>query len=158
LRPVSNNQREERMGRIVRVTKEFTFEAAHALDGYVGKCMDIHGHSYELKITVKGPVIDDPADVKCGMVIDFKDLKAVVKNDVYELFDHRLILREDSRFKGVEEHDTRVRYVPYQPTCENLLLEIVDILNSKLPENIQLHMVMLRETATSYAEWHQDDN
>ncbi len=146
------------MGRVVRVTKEFTFEAAHALDGYDGKCKDIHGHSYQLKITVKGEVIDDKDDPKCGMVVDFGDLKAIVKKDVYELFDHRLILRNDSRFKDIEKINQRVRYVDYQPTCENMLLEIVDILKEKLPGDLDLHTVSLRETGTSYAEWFKEDN
>ncbi len=144
--------------RKVRVTKEFDFEAAHALDGYDGKCKDIHGHSYHLQVTLRGEVIHDPSDVKCGMVIDFGDVKRIIKDHVYNQFDHRLILRDDSRFKGIEDTNERVRYVSYQPTCENMLLEIVDIINEHLPEEVELFSAMLRETATSYAEWFKSDN
>ncbi len=143
---------------IIRVTKEFDFETAHALDGYNGKCKDIHGHSYHLTVTVKGEVIDDNTDPKDGMVIDFKDLKSIIKTEIEPIFDHRLILRDTSRFKGIEKINDRVRYVPYQPTCENMLLEIVDIFKRFLPEAIHLCKVSLRETANSYSEWLAEDN
>ena len=142
----------------IRLTKEFDFETAHALDGYSGKCKDIHGHSYHLKVTVIGEPMQDCLLSDCGMVVDFGDIKKVVREFVYEEFDHRLILRNDSRFKGIEEKNERVRFVPYQPTCENMLIEIVTILQSKLPENVKLHSAFLRETANSYAEWFAQDN
>ncbi len=142
----------------IRVTKEFEFEAAHALDGYEGKCKDIHGHSYKLSITVLGKTIEDPKNPCCGMVIDFGDLKAIVNNKVINNFDHHLILREDSRFKGIEVKNERVRYVSYQPTCENMLVQIVETLLQVLPENITLVQANLRETGNSYAEWHKSDN
>ena len=86
----------------IRVTKEFDFEAAHALDGYLGKCKDIHGHSYHLTVTFLGETIKDNNLSHCGMVVDFGDIKAVVKDKIEPLFDHRLILRNDSRFQGLE--------------------------------------------------------
>ena len=142
----------------VRLTKEFGFETAHALDGYHGKCKDIHGHSYHLKVTILGSPKKDPQASDCGMVMDFGDLKDIVREHVVKQFDHHLILRKDSRFKGIEEKNERMRYVDYQPTCENMLLEIVDIILQNLPEDIHLHSAHLRETATSYAEWHSEDN
>ncbi len=142
----------------VRVTKQFTFEAAHALDDYDGKCKDIHGHSYHLEITVLGIPQKDVALPECGMVIDFADVKAIMKTEVLPLFDHRLILREDSRFKGIEEKNKRVRYVNYQPTCENMLLDIVQLINHKFPKGVELVKVILRETSTSYATWLKSDN
>lgn len=143
---------------IVRLTKEFDFEAAHALDGYGGKCKDIHGHSYHLRITTIGTPVDNKENPTCGMVIDFADLKQIVKKHILSVFDHYLILRNDSRFRGLEESNPRIRYVDYQPTCENMLLEIVSILKQNLPEEIKLHNALLRETATSYAEWYEGDN
>lgn len=144
---------------IIRVTKSFTFEAAHALDGYNGKCKDIHGHSYEMEVTVAGKPSDDVYVSHCGMVIDFGDIKQVVKTEILPLFDHRLVLRNDSRFKGtIESLNEKIRFVNYQPTCENMLLEIVDLLRPKFSEEFQLIKVFLRETKTSYAEWHLSDN
>lgn len=140
----------------VRITKEFSFETAHALDGHDGKCKDIHGHSYQLKITLLGQPSVDTASPKCGMVMDFADLKLIVKKHVFDVFDHALVLRNDSRFKGVENKNERVLYVDYQPTCENMLLDMVTRLQSELGNT--LHSAQLRETATSYAEWFASDN
>ncbi len=141
----------------VRLTKQFDFEAAHALDGYHGKCKDIHGHSYQLNVTIIGEPCQDPSDTTLGMVMDFADLKKIVKNNIINQFDHWLILKSDSRFAGLDKINERIRYVDYQPTCENMLLEMVQILLEHLPENVRLHNVFLRETARSYAEWFASD-
>ena len=55
----------------IRVTKQFKFETGHALYGYDGLCKNVHGHSYKLDVTVIGVPIDEPENVKNGMVIDF---------------------------------------------------------------------------------------
>ncbi len=142
----------------IRITKEFDFEAAHALDGYEGKCKDIHGHSYHLKITLIGEPSKDVLLSDCGMVVDFGEIKSIVRDHVYENFDHRLLLRNDSRFKGLEKNNERIRYVNYQPTCENMLIEIVGMVQKCLQGKIILHSAFLRETANSYAEWFSSDN
>jgi len=142
----------------IRITKEFDFEAAHALDGYEGKCKDIHGHSYHLKITLIGEPSKDVLLSDCGMVVDFGEIKSIVRDHVYENFDHRLLLRNDSRFKGLERNNERIRYVNYQPTCENMLIEIVGMVQKCLQGKIILHSAFLRETANSYAEWFSSDN
>lgn len=142
----------------LRVTKEFDFEAAHALDGYDGKCRDIHGHSYHLNVTIIGTPITDTSAIKCGMVIDFSDLKAIVRENIIDIFDHALILRDDSRFKGIEKDNQRVMYVNYQPTAENMLIDMVARIQQKLPSEVKLISASLRETANSYTEWFAEDN
>ena len=143
---------------IIRLCKTFHFEAAHALDGYHGKCKDIHGHSYELQIEIKGTPIDDPEHPECGMVMDFGTLKKIVKEKVIDQFDHHLILRHDSRFKGIEHQNERVRFVDYQPTCECMLMDIVTVLKGELADSVVLTRASLRETPTSIAEWWLEDN
>jgi 6-pyruvoyltetrahydropterin/6-carboxytetrahydropterin synthase len=64
---------------LIRITKQFNFETGHALYGYDGLCKNVHGHSYKLSVTVSGTPIQDSNHVKHGMVIDFKDLKKIVK-------------------------------------------------------------------------------
>ena len=144
----------------IRVTKEFDFEMAHALDCHDGKCHNIHGHTYELAVTFIGVPIDLQGTPKDGMVIDFADLKAIVKDQVVDVFDHALVLRNTSRFVGVidSELNERLMLVSYQPTCENLLAHMVSIIKKHLPKDVELHHVMLRETNTSYAEWYASDN
>jgi 6-pyruvoyltetrahydropterin/6-carboxytetrahydropterin synthase len=138
---------------VVEVTKTFTFEAAHALDGYEGKCKNIHGHSYELELTVSGKVDQTPEISAQGMVIDFGDLKSLVKNHVLPLYDHCLLLKKDSRFKSLVSENQKTRLVDFQPTCENMLLEIVWIIQQHVPKNISVQKCLLRETATSFAVW-----
>lgn len=140
----------------IQITKEFSFEAAHALDGYNGKCKNIHGHSYKLDICVSGTPNDKKDDSSYGMVMDFKEIKVVYKQEINPLFDHRLILKDDSRFKDSISQYKGIRFVPYQPTCENMLIEIVQILQGRLPKDVTLELVRLRETVTSYAEWLND--
>ena len=77
----------------IRLTKEFSFEAAHALEGYDGACREIHGHSYRLFVTVKGRPCADESHPKCGMVMDFGDLKRIVGEEVVSRLDHAFVLR-----------------------------------------------------------------
>jgi 6-pyruvoyltetrahydropterin/6-carboxytetrahydropterin synthase len=145
----------------IRITKEFRFEAAHALKDYDGPCKSIHGHSYELSVTVKGNPIEDPGSPKKGMIMDFGDLKKIIKRNIIDHFDHALILsNEDSVSKLHELGDTfsNIVVVDYQPTSENLLTEIAQKIIRLLPEGITLFSLRLRETANSYAEWFAEDN
>ena len=67
------------MASIIRVTKEFSFEMAHALWNYDGPCRNVHGHSYRLFVTLYGKPLEEQDNPKNGMVIDFSDLKRIVK-------------------------------------------------------------------------------
>lgn len=145
---------------IVRVTKIFSFEMAHALWGYDGLCKNIHGHSYILKVTVSGKPINDPDDIKEGMVIDFGDLKRVTKNNIVDIFDHCLVLNKKApveKLAGIEEMFERKMYTDFQPTAENLVIYFADILKRELPTEVKLESVILFETANSYAEWLASD-
>src|SRR5665648_247887 len=76
------------MASVIRVTKEFTFEMAHALWNYDGPCRNVHGHSYRLFVTISGVPVEEPGNPKNGMVIDFSDLKYIVKKEIVNVFDH----------------------------------------------------------------------
>lgn len=146
----------------IRLTKEFSFEAAHALDGYDGPCREIHGHSYRLFVTVKGTPAEDEADPKCGMVMDFGVLKRIVNEEIVSRFDHALVLRGSA--SGAElrrvlaERFGNILTVDYQPTCENMLADFARRIAARLPEGVALHSLKLHETATSFAEWFAGDN
>jgi 6-pyruvoyltetrahydropterin/6-carboxytetrahydropterin synthase len=145
----------------VRVTKKFTFDMAHALYGYDGPCKNIHGHTYHLSVTLMGTPIMDSSDVKLGMVVDFGDLKAIVKDTILNTYDHALVLNEDapySKSEVISNEFEKVILVPYQPTCENLLLSFVEKLKPLFPINNQLISIRLEETPTSFAEWNASDN
>ena len=145
----------------IRITKEFRFEAAHALNNYDGPCKSIHGHSYELSVTIKGSPIQDQDSPKKGMVMDFGDLKKIVKRNIIDRFDHALILsskQEGSAFQDPGEIFSNIVFVDYQPTSENLLNDIAQKIKRLLPEGVTLYSLKLRETANSYAEWFAGDN
>lgn len=147
---------------VIRLTKEFSFEAAHALDGYDGLCREIHGHSYRLFVTIKGTPCDDAANPKYGMVLDFGELKRIVNEQILSRLDHAFVMRRSPR--GLElaerlgERFSRIVLTDYQPTCENMLADFAARLRTHLPAHVSLHALRLHETATSYAEWLADDN
>lgn len=150
------------MGHVIRLTKLFSFEAAHALEGYDGPCREIHGHSYKFFVTVKGEPSADECDPKFGMVLDFGELKRIVNEQVVEPFDHAFILRRTEEnaqlYEQLRDRFGRIVLVEFQPTCENLLAEFARRIQRQLPERVRLHALRLHETETAYAEWFAEDN
>ncbi len=146
----------------IRITKQFSFETGHALYGYDGKCRNVHGHSYKLSVTVIGTPITDTSHVKLGMVIDFGDLKKIVKEDIEDVFDHATVFNKNTPHielaRELEERGHNVILVDYQPTSENMVIDFAKKIKARLPENIKLHSLKLQETETSYAEWYASDN
>ena len=145
----------------IRITKEFRFEAAHALRGYDGPCKSIHGHSYELAVTVTGTPVGDKESPKTGMVMDFGDLKKIIKKNIIDSVDHAIILNKDYPVEDVQkirEVFCNIVWVDYQPTSENLLDDFSKKIIPLLPEGVKLFSLRLRETANSYAEWYASDN
>ncbi|MBP7497110.1 MAG: 6-carboxytetrahydropterin synthase [Bacteroidales bacterium] len=146
---------------LIRVTKEFAFEMAHALWGYDGKCRNIHGHTYRLLVTLKGEPINDVNSHKNGMVINFSLLKDIVNKEIISIFDHSLVLNANSPHSRLKDNDMsfdKIVLVPYQPTCENLLADFALRLQNQFSPNINLYSLKLYETITSYAEWFASDN
>ncbi len=145
----------------IRITKEFQFEMAHALWNYNGKCKNIHGHTYILRVTVIGTPKTNPEDPQCGMVMDFGELKHIIKTHIVDTHDHFLVLNGNSPHRNLDFSATdikQVQYKNYQPTCENMVLEFVDILQKELPKNVELKSLQLYETQNSYAQWFAEDN
>lgn len=150
------------MKNTIRITKRFNFETGHALYGYDGKCKNVHGHSYELSVTVIGQPLTDKNHVKYGMVIDFGDLKKIVKDEIVNPFDHAIVLNKNTPHIELAEElikrEHRVILVDYQPTSEMLLIDFAKKINVKLPKEIKLFSLKLQETGTSHAEWYASDN
>lgn len=134
----------------VQLTKQFDFEMAHALMNYDGHCKNIHGHSYKLYITIEGEPNSDETSSKCGMVMDFGDLKKIVYENIIDKYDHALVLNEKAVFEN--SLNTKLIRTSFQPTCENMLVYFYQILNDKLPHGVRLCKLRMYETATSYAE------
>ncbi len=111
------------------VTKEFTFDAAHQLPNYNGKCERLHGHTWRMQVTLKARI--NPKD---GIAFDFVELKKVVKERVLEKLDHSFV-------NDYLEH----------PSAENLCLFVARELH-----DLPLYEVKCWETATSYATYRPD--
>ncbi|MDG1501371.1 MAG: 6-carboxytetrahydropterin synthase [Ulvibacter sp.] len=146
----------------IRITKQFSFETGHALYGYDGKCRNVHGHSYKLSVTVIGEPIADSSHVKFGMVIDFSDLKKIVKEEIVDVFDHATVFNKNTPHVelAIELSDRghSVLLVDYQPTSEMMVIDFAEKIKQRLPKQTQLFSLRLQETATSYAEWFAGDN
>jgi len=146
----------------IRITKQFSFETGHALYGYDGKCKNVHGHSYKLFVTVIGSPITDQNNVKYGMVIDFTDLKKIVKEEIVDVFDHATVFNKNTPHielaKELKDRGHHVILVDYQPTSENMVIDFVQKISSRLPEGIELFSLRLQETDSSFAEWYASDN
>ena len=147
---------------MIRITKEFSFETGHALYGYDGKCRNIHGHSYKLAVTVVGKPIEEPGHIKLGMVIDFGDLKQIVRTEVVDPFDHATVFNKHTPHiklaQDLEAQGHKVILADYQPTCENMVRDFAKRIRARLPEGVRLHSLKLRETESAYAEWFAADN
>ncbi|KGG81487.1 6-pyruvoyl tetrahydropterin synthase [Caloranaerobacter azorensis H53214] len=112
------------------ITKIFTFDSAHKLEDYDGECRFLHGHTYKLEITIRGEVDNR------GIVIDFNELKEIVKEKVINVLDHKYLNE----------------IFDFNPTCENILFWIFnEIDNAIKKDNCWLKKVVLWETPTSYA-------
>ncbi|HLV13591.1 MAG TPA: 6-carboxytetrahydropterin synthase [Xanthomarina sp.] len=146
----------------IRITKQFSFETGHALYGYDGKCKNVHGHSYKLSVTVIGTPISDKDNVKYGMVIDFGDLKKIVKTEIVDVFDHATVFNKNTPHvelaKELADRDHSVLLVDYQPTSEMMVIDFAEKIKKQLPDHISLFSLRLQETDTSFAEWYASDN
>ncbi len=143
---------------MIRLTKIFHFEMAHAIHGYQGACKNIHGHSYELHVTLGTIEIQKAYILMPGFIIDFKQIKNLVNTAIIEKFDHSLILStaylSDHPTNNI--HDNLIIW-EVEPSAENILIYMQDVLNSKLPSDIKLIQIKLFETKDSFAEWIADD-
>lgn len=139
---------------MIQLTKIFHFETAHAIKNYDGACKHIHGHSYELHVTVSNGNTADEYIASTGIMFDFKALKQVVHTFVINNFDHRLLL--SAEYAATLEANPiyeNIFIMEVEPTAENLLIFIKRNLETALPLGIKLVGLKLYETKDSYAEW-----
>lgn len=103
------------------LTSEASFDAAHFLKDYQGKCRNIHGHRWRIVATVQGSTLN-PQGSQRGMLMDFGDLKADLKS-IADKYDHSLILEigslKDATLKALQEEDFHLEMVPFRTTAEN---------------------------------------
>lgn len=141
----------------MKVTKEVTFDAAHMLSNYIGKCHNLHGHTYKLQVTLEGSLNEEGNEQ--DMVMDFNTIKGyleVVKN----LFDHAIIFSDEEHrssaeaelFDWAEKYEMNFVTVEGKSTSENIASHIKGILDNLLDMMHYTVSVKLWETPTSFAE------
>ena len=113
----------------IRVSRKFSFEMAHALYNYQGPCKNIHGHTYCFCVTLRGFPNHTQGCSDDGMVIDFGNIKRIVREKIIDKFDHALVLNHNAPLSSSKE------------------------ING--PELISAR---LDETTNAYAEWYLSDN
>jgi len=122
------------------VTAEDTFAAGHYLRDYKGKCENPHGHNYKVQVTLKGKELD-----RAGLLLDFKDLKVVMKH-VIDYLDHQMM-------NDIEPF-TRIN-----PSAENLAKYFFDETNTRLKQTtdgrVSVKQVTIWETETSIATYYE---
>lgn len=121
---------------VLNLTKRFEFEAAHQLPYHDGKCARLHGHSYVLEVTIRGPIKEDNGDPDSGMVLDFARVKEAVKPLIEFQLDH---------FSLNEVIDN--------PTAEHMVWWLIGEIPKALPTRVELVKVRLYETSTAWVEW-----
>lgn len=101
---------------------EQSFDAAHFLKGYDGKCSNIHGHRWRVVVQIRSEQLSDQPQTR-GMVVDFSDLKGALKA-ICDRLDHCLIYESGSlrpqTVQALEEEGFRLEALPFRPTAENL--------------------------------------
>ncbi len=123
-----------------QLTKSVQFDAAHQLRDYIGKCANVHGHTYKLEVCIAGQKVS-----QVGMLIDFFDLKKLMQEVVEEL-DHHFI-------------NEIAPYDEINPTAENMAFQIYQRLRRQVADhNPALHLkyVQVWETPTCSATYSED--
>lgn len=140
---------------VTSVTKEFTFDCAHMLEGHPGLCRNLHGHTYKLCVTVS-----KVRDLQDDMVVDFSNLKEIVTDKIISRFDHAVILNTNSKdvfeqdlITLVQLHNKKWVPVKYRPTAENMIEDFHKELFRPLKDiGVSIQRLRLYETPTNYAE------
>ena len=139
-----------------KISKEFSFDMAHLLDGHDGKCQNLHGHTYKLQVEISGDLYESGA--KKAMVIDFSDLKSIVKKVILDPMDHAFIYdqtneRESQIATLLQKLNSKTFGVPFRTTSEEIARFIFNRL--KHDEQLSISSIRLWETPTSFCEYQE---
>lgn len=134
---------------MVKVIKEFTFDSAHQLIGHKGKCANLHGHTYKLHVCVEGVPNTHKGHTDESFVIDFGDLKQVVKELIVDKLDHAFIaLGNEPVLETAKETGIKTAVLGFRTTCENMAQFVCWKLYQN---NIPVSYVQIWETPTGSA-------
>ncbi|MCM1530043.1 MAG: 6-carboxytetrahydropterin synthase QueD [Alistipes sp.] len=134
-----------------------SFDSAHFLHGYVGKCANIHGHRWTVEVSVSGSETEQTGE-KRGMLIDFGDLKKILRS-LADSFDHALIYEsgslKESTLIALNDEGFRLIEVPFRPTAENFARHFYGLLSEK---GLSVKSVTVYETPDNCAVYEVDND
>jgi len=142
----------------MKIIKEVSWEMAHRLSSYNGKCQNLHGHHYSAEICIEGHILVDDKSPENGMLIDFGILLDLVNKVISEKLDHSCIVyQNDTVLIDFYSKNPGLKHliVPFPSTVENITKWLYEQVEQELPNlhrsNISLAWVRVRETPTSTA-------
>lgn len=145
----------------MRVSRSYTFDAAHQLPFHKGKCANLHGHTYTVVVTVDGPISTEPSSE--GMVIDFENLDAYVK-PVITMMDHKFLVGGEEpvydamlRNMSAEDVEATTFVVGHRTTSENLAMYLLGKIRPRITAQLEASYVSVSVSETprsaALAEW-----
>jgi 6-pyruvoyltetrahydropterin/6-carboxytetrahydropterin synthase len=143
----------------MRITRRFEFDAGHRIPDHASQCRNLHGHRYALEVTLSGEIIAAAGAAENGMVMDFAEMKRIVRTEVVERWDHAfLVWRQDRAvvdfLATLPGHKTVILDVV--PTAENLAALAFKMLDRAYRDAwndmLKLERVRLFETPNCWAD------
>lgn len=137
---------------MIQCTRKIEFDAGHRVIGHEKKCQFLHGHRYILEITAESNQLNS-----LGMVVDFGEIKSVVKNWIDNNFDHNLILKYDDKKLGDKVSEwtgQKIYYMEQNPTAENIALHLKMDIMPRLFSNCSFKIIKIKlfETPNCFVE------
>ncbi|KUG26756.1 queuosine biosynthesis qued, ptps-i [hydrocarbon metagenome] len=132
----------------MKISKEFKWEMGHRLPFHSGKCKNIHGHTYKMRVEIEGDLDEN------GMVIDYYDVSEIISPMVEEL-DHSFMVKETDKeiIDFLDKLNSKKVVVPFETTAENITLHLLEKIKERINSNrIKRIKVRVYETEKTYAE------
>lgn len=145
-------------------TKIIEFDAAHRVPAHKSKCRNLHGHRYRVEATVVGPIKNETGSSDDGMVIDFGDIKQILKEHIHDVYDHGSIfyfadeaMHKTMLFLKDIDPTQNINIVEFVPTAENLARHFYHIVEEHIQAPLVLARIRVYETPTSWADFCGDN-
>jgi 6-pyruvoyltetrahydropterin/6-carboxytetrahydropterin synthase len=132
----------------MKISKEFKWEMGHRLPFHSGKCKNIHGHTYKMRVEIEGDLDQN------GMVMDYYDVSSVISPLVDEL-DHSFIVKDNDSevIEFLDKLNSKKVVVPFETTAENITLYMLQKIKENITsDRIKKIKVRVYETEKTYAE------
>ncbi|SFH52158.1 6-pyruvoyltetrahydropterin/6-carboxytetrahydropterin synthase [Pseudobutyrivibrio sp. OR37] len=135
------------------LTAEASFDGAHFLSGYEGKCSNLHGHRWRVILKIRSNELQEKGQQR-GMVVDFQDVKAALKEES-DFFDHTFIFEKDTlkstTVAALNDEGFLLRVVDFRPTAENFSKYFYDRFTQKY--GFEVAEVTVYETPNNCASY-----